>query len=132
MKYSNCFSFFTFIKLFSCSCEVLPNKTGSMMFTNNQATTIMSETFFLKDSTARGLQRYFSIILGNKEKGFILRSFTEIQQEILLRFPLLFSQIKVRNAQFISVPLHWSVIIVGRETRVLIFKMVFELCAMWT
>ena len=60
-----------------------------MVFTNNPATTIMSETFFLKDSTARGLQRYFSIILGNREKGFILRSFTDIQQETLLNNTIL-------------------------------------------
>jgi len=73
----------------SISCEVLPNRTGSMVFTNNISGTILSETFFLKDSMARGFQRYFSIIIGSRDRGYLLRVWTILSQRIRVLIELL-------------------------------------------
>lgn len=66
----------------SISCEVLPNRVGSMLFTENQSFTLLSQTFFLKDSTARGFQRYFSVIVGSSERNHLLRSYKLLNQNI--------------------------------------------------
>jgi len=68
----------------SISCETLPNRTGWMMFANNPTgpATILSHSFLLKDWHARGFQRYFSIIVGHRERGHALRSLSNLHQKV--------------------------------------------------
>jgi len=66
----------------SISCEVLPNRIGSMLFTDNQEFALLSQTFFLKDSAARGFQRYFSVIVGSSERSHLMRSYKFLNQNI--------------------------------------------------
>lgn len=66
----------------SISCEVLPNRTGHLLFTNHPMGTVVSQTFLLKDRQARGFQRFFSIVIGHRERGHALRSLAHLQQGV--------------------------------------------------
>lgn len=74
---------YNYIQQCLCSCEVVPNRTGSLLFTNNPAVTTLSETFLLKDSMARGFQRYFSVVVGNQQRGNLIRSWSHLSQGTL-------------------------------------------------
>jgi folliculin len=47
----------------SLSCEVCPTREGPLLFGDDQRGYVFSYTFFLRDSSARGSQRWYSIIL---------------------------------------------------------------------
>jgi len=58
----------------SISCEVSPNREGPVLFSDPSVATILSHSFFLKDSKARGFKRYYSLILISKEKQHLITS----------------------------------------------------------
>lgn len=65
----------------SISCEVVENRNGRILFTNGPAAaTVMAQTFRLPDKNARGFHRYFSIVIGTKMRGHMLRSWPYLSQ----------------------------------------------------
>jgi len=67
----------------SISCEVVENRHGRILFTNGpSAATVMTQTFRLPDKNARGFHRYFSIVVGSKMRGHMVRSWPFLSQGI--------------------------------------------------
>ncbi|XP_023210472.1 folliculin-like [Centruroides sculpturatus] len=58
----------------SLSCEVCPGMEGPIFFGDNRRGHVLSHTFFMKDSQARGFQRWFSMIVVMMDKTFLLNS----------------------------------------------------------
>lgn len=58
----------------SLSCEVCPGREGPIFFGDENRGHVYSHTFFLKDSQARGFQRWYSIIVVMMDKIFLLNS----------------------------------------------------------
>lgn len=58
----------------SLSGEVCPGKEGAIFFGNDQQGHVLSYTFQLKDSQARGFQRKYSIIVMMMDKIYLLNS----------------------------------------------------------
>lgn len=58
----------------SLSCEVCPGREGPIFFGDDHRGHVLSHTFFLKDSQARGFQSWYSIIIVMKDKIFLLNS----------------------------------------------------------
>ncbi|KAG8192841.1 hypothetical protein JTE90_014621 [Oedothorax gibbosus] len=58
----------------SLSCEVCPGREGPIFFGDDQRGHVLSHTFFLKDSQARGFQSWYSIIVVMRDKIFLLNS----------------------------------------------------------
>jgi len=60
----------------SLSCEVCPGREGPIFFGEeaNQGSHVLSHTFYVKDSLARGFQRFYSIIVLMNDKMFLLNS----------------------------------------------------------
>lgn len=54
-----CFILTVYITVsFSLSCEICPGREGPIFFGEDANGYVLSHTFFLKDSQARGLQRW--------------------------------------------------------------------------
>lgn len=51
-------NFYILFSLFSLSCEICPGREGPIFFGEDANGYVLSHTFFLKDSQARGLQRW--------------------------------------------------------------------------
>lgn len=67
----------------SISCEVVENRTGRIIFTNSpSAATVLAQTFRLPDKNARGFHRYFSIVIGTRMRGHMLRSWPDLSKGI--------------------------------------------------
>ncbi len=47
----------------SLSCEVCPSREGPVLFGDDRRGYVFSYTFFLRDSNARGFQRWYSIVI---------------------------------------------------------------------
>ncbi|XP_055934731.1 folliculin-like [Argiope bruennichi] len=58
----------------SLSCEVCPGREGPIFFGDDHRGHVLSHTFFLKDSQARGFQSWYSIIIVMRDKFFLLNS----------------------------------------------------------
>jgi len=60
----------------SLSCEVCPGREGPIFFghESNQGSHTLSYTFYVKDSLARGFQRFYSIVVLMSDKMFLLNS----------------------------------------------------------
>lgn len=64
------------------SCEVLPGRAGTMLLSDNPSASVYAHTFFLKDLMARGFQRYYSIIVGTRERGHLLLAWDTISKGV--------------------------------------------------
>ncbi|XP_062515889.1 folliculin-like isoform X2 [Corticium candelabrum] len=60
----------------SLSCEVCQGRSGPMIFGDNREGHVFSYTFFLRDRQARGLQRWYSIIIVTMDKVFLINSWS--------------------------------------------------------
>lgn len=66
----------------SLSCEVCPGREGPIFFGDDHRGHVFSHTFFLKDSHARGFQRWYSIIVVMMDKIFLLNSWPFLVKHI--------------------------------------------------
>jgi hypothetical protein len=55
----NCHQLSLLLCIFSLSCEICPGREGPIFFGEDANGYVLSHTFFLKDSQARGLQRWY-------------------------------------------------------------------------
>jgi folliculin len=60
----------------SLSCEVCQGRAGPMIFGDSWEGHVFSYTFFLPDRQARGLQRWYSIIIVTMDKVFLINSWS--------------------------------------------------------
>ncbi|KAG1656402.1 Folliculin [Nymphon striatum] len=58
----------------SLSCEVCPGREGPIFFGDDSRGHVISHTFFLKDSQARGFHRWYSVIVIMMDKIYLLNS----------------------------------------------------------
>lgn len=58
----------------SLSCEVCPGREGPIFFGDELHGFVFSHTFFIKDSLARGFQRWYSIIVIMMDRIFLINS----------------------------------------------------------
>lgn len=56
------------------SFQVCPGREGPIFFGDDHRGHVLSHTFFLKDSQARGFQSWYSIIIVMRDKIFLLNS----------------------------------------------------------
>jgi len=56
----------------SLSCEVCPGKEGAIYFGDNARGHVISYTFFVHDSQARGFQRWYSIVILMRDQIYLL------------------------------------------------------------
>ncbi|XP_076331134.1 folliculin isoform X2 [Tachypleus tridentatus] len=68
----------------SLSCEVCPGREGPIFFGDDHRGHILSHTFFMKDSQARGFQRWYSIIIVMNDKIFLLNSWQFLVKNLQL------------------------------------------------
>lgn len=66
----------------SLSCEVCPGREGPIYFGDNERGHVLSYTFFMKDSHARGFQRWYSVIMVMIDKMFLLNSWLFLTKNI--------------------------------------------------
>uniref|UniRef100_T1JEG0 Folliculin n=1 Tax=Strigamia maritima TaxID=126957 RepID=T1JEG0_STRMM len=66
----------------SLSCEVCPGREGPIFFGDEHRSHVFSHTFFLKDSQARGFQRWYSIVMVMMDKVFLLNSWPFLVKQI--------------------------------------------------
>lgn len=66
----------------SLSCEVCPGREGPIFFGDDQSGYVLSHTFYLKDSEARGLQRWYSITVSMMDKIYLLNSWPFLVKHI--------------------------------------------------
>ena len=63
----------------SLSCEVCPEgREGHIFFGDDERGHVISYCFILKDSTARGFQRFYSILAFSKEKAQLLQDYDNL------------------------------------------------------
>ncbi|CAN0012848.1 unnamed protein product [Lampetra planeri] len=58
----------------SLSCEVCPGREGPILFGDEQQGYVFSHTFFIKDSLARGFQRWYSFIVVTMDRIYLINS----------------------------------------------------------
>ncbi|XP_078228366.1 folliculin isoform X4 [Callithrix jacchus] len=58
----------------SLSCEVCPGREGPIFFGDEQHGFVFSHTFFIKDSLARGFQRWYSVITIMMDRIYLINS----------------------------------------------------------
>lgn len=75
-----CFLSVTFL-LFFCT-QVCPGREGPIFFGDEHYGYTLSYTFFVKDSQARGFQRWYSIIVVMMDKMFLLNSWPFLTSNI--------------------------------------------------
>lgn len=66
----------------SLSCEVCPGKEGPIFFGDENDGYVLSYTFFIKDSMARGFQRLFSIIIVMMDRIYLIQSWPFLVESI--------------------------------------------------
>ena len=63
--------------------QVSPFKEGPLFFSDSVSSLhVLSHTFFLKDSSARGFQRWFSIIILAPDRAILLSMWTTLLPEV--------------------------------------------------
>ncbi|KAM9096220.1 folliculin isoform X2 [Sarcophilus harrisii] len=66
----------------SLSCEVCPGREGPIFFGDEQHGFVFSHTFFIKDSLARGFQRWYSIIAIMMDRIYLINSWPFLLEKI--------------------------------------------------
>jgi len=66
----------------SISCEVSSNKEEPIIFADPKVSTVLANNFFLKDSRARGTQRYYSIIVINRDREHLISNWHHINKAV--------------------------------------------------
>ena len=64
------------------SCEVSVRREGPMIFSDPSVSTVFANNFFLKDSKARGFQRYYSIIIMSREREYLITNLDIIENKV--------------------------------------------------
>ena len=91
MRMSSDFNFCLVVELYSTvrqacvrslSCEVCPTREGAVLFGDEHRGYVFSFTFFLRDSSARGLQRWYSIVLLMADRLRLVSSWAFLVQHI--------------------------------------------------
>ncbi len=73
----------------SLSCEVCPSREGPLVFGDQQRGFVFSYAFFLRDSSARGSQRWYSIIVISADRLHLISSWTFLVSHIAAYIQLL-------------------------------------------
>uniref|UniRef100_A0A674MZW5 Folliculin n=1 Tax=Takifugu rubripes TaxID=31033 RepID=A0A674MZW5_TAKRU len=68
----------------SLSCEVCPGREGPIFFGDEQHGFVFSHTFFIKDSLARGFQRWYSIVLVAMDRIYLINSWPFLLRHLKL------------------------------------------------
>jgi len=66
----------------SISCEISANREGPILFSDPTVSSVLANNFFLKDSRARGFQRYYSIIVVTKEREHLISNWHNINTAV--------------------------------------------------
>lgn len=64
------------------SCEISANREGPILFSDRVVSSVLANNFFLKDSRARGFQRYYSIIVVAKEKEHLVSNWHNLNKVV--------------------------------------------------
>jgi len=64
------------------SCENCPSKEGTFLFSDPSVSTALAHNFFLRDSRARGFQRYYSIVVLARDQEHLVRNWTRLSSEV--------------------------------------------------
>ncbi|XP_023685889.1 folliculin isoform X3 [Paramormyrops kingsleyae] len=68
----------------SLSCEVCPGREGPIFFGDEQHGFVFSHTFFIKDSLARGFQRWYSIVIVAMDRIYLINSWPFLLRHLKL------------------------------------------------
>ncbi|XP_013868143.1 folliculin [Austrofundulus limnaeus] len=68
----------------SLSCEVCPGREGPIFFGDEQHGFVFSHTFFIKDSLARGFQRWYSIVVVAMDRIYLINSWPFLLRHLKL------------------------------------------------
>uniref|UniRef100_A0A3P9LYC1 Folliculin n=1 Tax=Oryzias latipes TaxID=8090 RepID=A0A3P9LYC1_ORYLA len=68
----------------SLSCEVCPGREGPIFFGDEQQGFVFSHTFFIKDSLARGFQRWYSIVIVAMDRIYLINSWPFLLRHLKL------------------------------------------------
>ncbi|KAL4616700.1 folliculin [Arapaima gigas] len=68
----------------SLSCEVCPGREGPIFFGDEQHGFVFSHTFFIKDSLARGFQRWYSIVIVAMDRIYLINSWPFLLRHLRL------------------------------------------------
>ena len=64
------------------SCEVPFRRETPLIFSDSSVSTVASNDFFLKDSKARGFQRYYSIVVVTRERHHLISNLKSINSTV--------------------------------------------------
>ena len=64
------------------SCEVPFRRETPLIFSDPSVSTVASNDFFLKDSKARGFQRYYSIVVVTRERQHLISNLKSINSRV--------------------------------------------------
>lgn len=79
--------------------QVCPGREGPIFFGDEQHGFVFSHTFFIKDSLARGFQRWYSIVLVAMDRIYLINSWPFLLRHLKLTIQSLQSTaLKVRHA----------------------------------
>lgn len=79
--------------------QVCPGREGPIFFGDEQHGFVFSHTFFIKDSLARGFQRWYSIVLVAMDRIYLINSWPFLLRHLKLTIQSLQSTaLKVRWA----------------------------------
>lgn len=84
--------------------QVCPGREGPIFFGDEQHGFVFSHTFFIKDSLARGFQRWYSIVLVAMDRIYLINSWPFLLRHLKLTIQSLQSTaLKVGCAQLMTV-----------------------------
>ena len=64
------------------SCEVSCKREGPIVFSDPSVSTVFANNFFLKDSKARGFQRYYSIVVLTKTREHLIANLDMVESSV--------------------------------------------------
>lgn len=89
----------------SLSCEVCPGREGPIFFGDEQHGFVFSHTFFIKDSLARGFQRWYSIVMVAMDRIYLINSWPFLLRHLKLTIQSLQSTaLKVFDNELVVCP----------------------------
>ncbi len=65
-------------------CQVCPGREGPIFFGDEQHGFVFSHTFFIKDSLARGFQRWYSIVMVAMDRIYLINSWPFLLRHLRL------------------------------------------------
>lgn len=65
-------------------CQVCPGREGPIFFGDEQHGFVFSHTFFIKDSLARGFQRWYSIVMVAMDRIYLINSWPFLLRHLKL------------------------------------------------